>query len=865
MTPTLFNLDFDTDTPEAVERPPGRSYSLGSIQFSQQDVDAGRRQSVLGPEQQGWRRFSEVRSDDMWSVGTKGYPFATKGDFNDGNARGNGNGEYPKRGDMYRDGKGCDGNNGLMAGDGSNGKVNGNANGNANGNGNGYANPLLSPPGSDTNSSPTSPTSSTNNSLSRNQPYKSAYNLSYLSPAAPPQPPNQPTSYRHPLSPPTSPYSTPPNEPNYGRPRYHDQVYNLDASFKTLTVEGGGGWPSIYTPPSLQSPVRSPVLSGGGTSSGYRGGHGQSQGHGFDDAKALWVGNLPPNVTEEEIRMFFGECEIVSVANLVRSRCAFLNLRSEPGVHEAVRRYNDTNFNGCLIVCRPRLHRVERDRRIQQEREREKERSKEIERERYRYGGAGNGMFSPIMNRAYESHLQGHMRSPYAYPQQQQLTSAPIVNLGPGNSYTTSMGHAHGAMYQQQQASYSTPPPSAPTSPIPPPLPPTEPTYTTRYFILKSLSPAELEQARLRSLWATQRKNEPILNRAFGNTKEVLLVFSANKSGEFYGYARMEGPIEVGGGLRSVIDTYRFPPTGGADEKDDVEGKAVDVFGGKWGTAFRIKWVLIQPLPFTRVKHLRNSWNANKQIKVSRDGTEIETTVGRRLIQEFHEEVERVKAGDGGGASLGPSVDDGDGDDDDDDDADESEGTTSRSATTTPPPFSTSSRVEGVGMDRMGGDSNGRYAYPMHQNHIPYAPVQNDTTQQQPHIFSPLQLPNSSHFLPYTDHRHMKGAYTPQAPPNMEAGTYPFSPPSRPHQQHYHDHDRSRPDLTALPSMAMARHNHQQHGPYVPEHTYHGHSNIHGHSDTHGHDVGYPPQVPRRRFPVDGRADEYACAVGVDC
>jgi hypothetical protein len=39
-------------------------------------------------------------------------------------------------------------------------------------------------------------------------------------------------------------------------------------------------------------------------------------------------------------------------------------------------------------------------------------------------------------------------------------------------------------------------------------------------------------------VWATQKHNEPVLDRAFRTSKDVFLVFSVNKSGEFYGYAR---------------------------------------------------------------------------------------------------------------------------------------------------------------------------------------------------------------------------------------------------------------------------------------------------------------------------------------
>ncbi|TPX38745.1 hypothetical protein SeMB42_g04102 [Synchytrium endobioticum] len=197
--------------------------------------------------------------------------------------------------------------------------------------------------------------------------------------------------------------------------------------------------------------------------------------------------------------------------------------------------------------------------------------------------------------------------------------------------------------------------------------------FEDRYFIMKSLSIEDLEIARERGYWATQAKNETILNRAYHNTRNVYLVFSANKSGEFYGCARMESGIE------GVIDPM-LPPTASStatgelpldsrgvigeninsddcpdDDVSEAAGNPVNIVWApikpppfnhdpsradeyvppKWGSPFKIRWLVIYPLPFSQTKHLRNSWNANKQVKVSRDGTEVETTAGRRIIQEF--------------------------------------------------------------------------------------------------------------------------------------------------------------------------------------------------------------------------------------
>ncbi len=43
-----------------------------------------------------------------------------------------------------------------------------------------------------------------------------------------------------------------------------------------------------------------------------------------------------------------------------------------------------------------------------------------------------------------------------------------------------------------------------------------------------------------------------------------------------------------------------------------------------WGQSFNIQWIKLGSLPFGRTRHLRNPWNADREVKVSRDGTEVE-------------------------------------------------------------------------------------------------------------------------------------------------------------------------------------------------------------------------------------------------
>ena len=61
-----------------------------------------------------------------------------------------------------------------------------------------------------------------------------------------------------------------------------------------------------------------------------------------------------------------------------------------------------------------------------------------------------------------------------------------------------------------------------------------------------------------------------------------------------------------------------------------------------WGKPFKIEWLSTNRLPFYRTRGLRNPWNSNREVKIARDGTELETAIGRRLIGLFHRLPEPV-------------------------------------------------------------------------------------------------------------------------------------------------------------------------------------------------------------------------------
>ncbi|GAB7357445.1 hypothetical protein MBLNU459_g8369t1 [Dothideomycetes sp. NU459] len=210
-----------------------------------------------------------------------------------------------------------------------------------------------------------------------------------------------------------------------------------------------------------------------------------------------------------------------------------------------------------------------------------------------------------------------------------------------------------------------------------------------KYFIVKSLTLQDLDASVQNGVWATQSHNEAVLNKAYEAAGNVYLIFSANKSGEYFGYARMMSPItgesvltkpipqvepeESSDGPTSVptpatewapkgriVDDsargtifWEAEAQGACDEAEENQGHAPkhvsrardtssERHGQEWGKLFKIEWLSTNRLPFYRTRGLRNPWNANREVKIARDGTELEPSVGKRLVQMFHRPVAPV-------------------------------------------------------------------------------------------------------------------------------------------------------------------------------------------------------------------------------
>ena len=136
--------------------------------------------------------------------------------------------------------------------------------------------------------------------------------------------------------------------------------------------------------------------------------------------------------------------------------------------------------------------------------------------------------------------------------------TAPGSGIGSVNSRSQSRDEAADALGDDK-----------PTVPEPTAAPRDEGSQTLdRYFFVKSLTVEDLELSKQSGIWATQAHNETNLNQAFETTEHVYLIFSANKSGEYFGYARMFSPINDDKELALEMPPRPEPSTGGPDELD---------------------------------------------------------------------------------------------------------------------------------------------------------------------------------------------------------------------------------------------------------------------------------------------------------
>ncbi|RFU75598.1 hypothetical protein TARUN_6658 [Trichoderma arundinaceum] len=340
---------------------------------------------------------------------------------------------------------------------------------------------------------------------------------------------------------------------------------------------------------------------------------------------AVWIGNLPPQTDLMSLVRHVSKetAGLESLFLIAKSNCAFANFKDEPSCIAAQLKLHESRFQSVRLVSRLRKNEIE--------------------------GTAG-------------------LSAPTGPASGSTSSSKPINQI---RSKAAAKADGVGSAAIPDHAERSTTVSSGAVT-----------TYHDRFFILKSLAVDDLELSVRTGIWATQAHNEETLSNAFRQCNNVYLIFSANKSGEYFGYARMAS--EFSPSLDSTLKFAPAPrPTNEVETSKEVltdateyvpKGRIIDdptrgtvfweiyqensekvtdndsniVLDGKdgtsneeeeersWGKPFRIEWLSTSRLPFHRIRGLRNPWNSNREVKIARDGTEIEPSVGQRLIGLFN-------------------------------------------------------------------------------------------------------------------------------------------------------------------------------------------------------------------------------------
>ncbi|KAK6436397.1 hypothetical protein LTR95_007412 [Oleoguttula sp. CCFEE 5521] len=311
---------------------------------------------------------------------------------------------------------------------------------------------------------------------------------------------------------------------------------------------------------------------------------------------ALWVGNLPPSAGIADLKDHFSRDATKSIESfflIAKSNCAFANYRTEASCTAAMHRFHDSRCNGVRLP--PALTHSE----------------------------------SP----------DSELESPGTPTIVRGPPANPLAKVEPGPAVTASKCLR----------------------------------ILASFFILKSLTSQDLDASVRRGAWTTQVHSEAALNAAFECAENFYLIFSANKSGEYFGYARMISPIsgDLAAARSPAVSDHLSPAEGpqiihtpatstapsGRIIDDSARGtifwEAEDVIdddGSEWkeqtsndlsveqdlGRPFDIEWISTNKLQFFRTRGMRNAWNANREVKIARDGTELEPAAGWRLLRLFH-------------------------------------------------------------------------------------------------------------------------------------------------------------------------------------------------------------------------------------
>ncbi|KAG0058902.1 hypothetical protein BGZ90_004709, partial [Linnemannia elongata] len=386
--------------------------------------------------------------------------------------------------------------------------------------------------------------------------------------------------------------------------------------------------------------------------------------------KAMWVGNVLNDTTVAELKAIF-EAEPTeeegdiphdipeSIFILSKSNCAFVNYTTHEAVDRAVQRFHDREFKSTRLVCRPRKDPVPDPYsnkpggplgRFPQQHHQLPPHHLTDPMGYFNNSAVGITNEAPLLTQRIDSgSAHPELSEVQSRLERMRLEGSPLLDSSSsGGEGTSTAGSGHGK--RKPKSGHKKPRSTSSLG------------YAeSRYFIMKSLNEEDLKLSAQFGLWATQEHLVPILNDAFTNSKNVYLIFSANKSGEFFGYARMmdlisaenEAAIMASREDRIWQPAIEIPlsPEMKAAMLEEIEQAAKEgrqltyeeaeaisrasTTTKTWGIMFPVQWIDVHKVPFTRTTHMLNPLYENREVKVSKDGTEVEPSVGEQLVSLF--------------------------------------------------------------------------------------------------------------------------------------------------------------------------------------------------------------------------------------
>jgi len=369
---------------------------------------------------------------------------------------------------------------------------------------------------------------------------------------------------------------------------------------------------------------------------------------------AVWVGNVPEFLTREALEDLFADFAFVSAFVVWKHKCAFVNFDDMEECEKAIAALHDTEYMGRRLVVR-------------------------LRNERKKSPGS-----SPPPPGETEGAYEGNGTNGIVKGRNLPANGSNIVANANNVAY---YGNGETKRYQEKP-------------------------FYNRFFLLKSSNQEDLDIAAETGVWATESSIDFELNRAFLQSENVYLIFASQKTKEFFGVARMATQSGVNvtssdwiNASRKVCEilkerevqnkknekaaegkenkenneekeekeekenkeekekeakeTKENSPSEERDEKEDKKaGAGADLTPEErvktWGKCFGLHWISLKNIPFAVTRHLRNPWSENKEVRMCRDGTELESNLGLALFSLFVEGVLGYFQGYGNPTSTTP-------------------------------------------------------------------------------------------------------------------------------------------------------------------------------------------------------------------